>query len=143
MHDCQQIILKKAKPEEYAIVLVVRCTFLNSENGTKGESHYFIKIVMHLWNLYVQQFLLYWHWLTLTETDFLTLTWWHDLTSVRPSWCCGGCPWPRLQRCPFLNTKGERFTRFSGKCVWLKPWSGKKLCFSRSSNQRLISSHEF
>ena len=40
-------------------VSVVRCTFLNSENDTEGESHNFMKIVMHLSNFCVHQFLLY------------------------------------------------------------------------------------
>ena len=55
----KNLFWKKAKPEKYAIVSVFRCTFLNSENGTQGESHTFMQIGMHLLNLCVNQFLLY------------------------------------------------------------------------------------
>ena len=38
---------EKDKPEEYAIVSVVGYTFVNSENGMQGESHTFMKVVIH------------------------------------------------------------------------------------------------
>ena len=58
MRDWQKSFLKR-QIEEYAIVSVVRCTFLNSETSTQGESHNFMEIVMYLPNLCVYQFLLY------------------------------------------------------------------------------------
>ena len=53
MHDWQKNTIKNIKPEEYAIVSVVGSTFLNYENDTQGESHNFMKSVVHLPNLCV------------------------------------------------------------------------------------------
>ena len=50
MHGWQKVILKKAKQYEYTIVSVVGCAFHNYGNGMQGESHNFMKIVMHLPN---------------------------------------------------------------------------------------------